>query len=75
MGTASHTLRRTAFEGASLTAPPGTLIAKVTKHANEVSDDDVPLAGQRRRASARTSDLYAQIVVNQISGRRGHAAG
>ena len=58
-GTASHTLRRAAFEGASLTAPPGTLIAKVTKHANEVSDDDVAAA----KASGLSEDAIFEIVI------------
>jgi len=64
-GTASHAQRRAAFDNAGLSEPLGALIAKVAKHAYQVTDDDVAAV----RASGLSEDQVFEIVVCAAIGQ------
>jgi hypothetical protein len=58
-GTASHAQRRAAFEHTSLAAPLGTFVDKLTKHAHEVTDEDIATA----KTSGLSEDEIFEIAV------------
>jgi hypothetical protein len=58
-GSASHVLRRAAFDNAGLAEPLSTLIDKVARHAYKVTDEDIAAA----RASGLSEDQIFEIVV------------
>jgi hypothetical protein len=64
-GSASHALRRAAFDSAGLAEPLSTLIDKVAKHAYRVTDEDIAAA----RASGLSEDQIFEIVVCAAVGQ------
>jgi len=58
-GRASHAERRAAFDNAGLAEPLSTLIDRVAKHANRVTDEDIAAA----RASRLSEDQIFEVVV------------
>ena len=64
-GKASHAQRRAAFDNAGLAKPLNTLIDKVTKHAYQVTDEDIAAA----RASGLTEDQIFEMVVCAAIGQ------
>lgn len=71
-GTAPSAQRRAAFDGAGLAGPLRTLVEKVGKHPNQVTDDDIAAA----RASGLSEDQVFELVVCAGIGqaRRQHDA-
>ena len=64
-GKASHAQRRAAFDNAGFAKPLNTLIDKVTKHAYQVTDEDIAAA----RASGLTEDQIFEMVVCAAIGQ------
>jgi alkylhydroperoxidase family enzyme len=64
-GRASHAQRRAAFENAGLAEPQRTLIDKVAKHADKVTDEDIAAA----RASGLSEDQIFEMVVCAAIGQ------
>jgi alkylhydroperoxidase family enzyme len=64
-GKASHAQRRAAFDNTSLAKPLITLIDKVTKHAYQVTDEDIAAA----RASGLSEDQIFEMVVCAAVGQ------
>ena len=64
-GEASRAQRRAAFDNTSLAKPLSTLIDKVTKHAYQVTDEDIAAA----RASGLTEDQIFEMVVCAAIGQ------
>jgi hypothetical protein len=58
-GESSRAHRRGAFDNAGLVEPVGTLVHKVTIHADKVTDEDITAAG----ASGLSQDQIFEIVV------------
>jgi alkylhydroperoxidase family enzyme len=58
-GRASRAQRRAAFDNVGLLAPLGTLIDKVVRQANQVTDQDIASA----RASGLTEDEIFELVI------------
>jgi hypothetical protein len=58
-GRASPALRRAAFDNTGLGGPVATLVEKVAKHANTVTDQDVAAT----RAAGLTDDQIFEVVV------------
>jgi alkylhydroperoxidase family enzyme len=64
-GKASRAQRRAAFDNAELPNPMNVLIDKVTKHACEVTDEDIAAA----RASGLSEDQIFEMVVCAAIGQ------
>jgi hypothetical protein len=64
-GKASRAQRRAAFDNAALTGPLSRLIDKVTKHAYQVTDEDIAAA----RASGLSEDQIFEMVVCAAIGQ------
>ena len=64
-GEASRAQRRAAFDNAGLAKPLNTLIDKVTKHAYQVTDEDIAAA----RASGLSEDQIFEMVVCAAIGQ------
>jgi len=64
-GRASHAQRRAAFDNAGLAEPLSKLVAKVTQHANKVTDEDIAAA----RAAGFSEDQIFEIVVCAAIGQ------
>jgi hypothetical protein len=64
-GRVSHAERRAAFDGAGLPGPLKTLIDKVAKHADTVTDEDIAAA----RASGLSEDQIFELVVCAAIGQ------
>ena len=64
-GKASYAQRRAAFDNAALAEPLRTLIHKVAKYANKVTDQDVAAV----RASGLSEDQIFEIVVCAAIGQ------
>lgn len=64
-GTVSHVQRRAAFDNAVAAEPLSTLIDKLTKHANDVTDEDIAAA----RASGLSEDQIFEITVCAATGQ------
>jgi len=64
-GRASHAQRRAAFDNAGLAEPLSKLVAKVTQHANKVTDEDIAAA----RAAGFSEDQLFEIVVCAAIGQ------
>jgi alkylhydroperoxidase family enzyme len=64
-GTASHTMRRAAFDNAGLAPPLSTVVDKLAKHAHAVTDEDIAAA----RASGLSEDQVFEIVVCAATGQ------
>jgi alkylhydroperoxidase family enzyme len=58
-GKASRAQRHAAFDNAELAKPLNTLIDKVTKHAYQVTDEDIAAV----RASGQSEDQIFEMVV------------
>ncbi|WP_029116061.1 hypothetical protein [Mycobacterium sp. URHB0044] len=63
--TAPTSLRRAAFDDVGLDEPVRTLIDKVARHANRVTDDDVAAV----RATGLTEDQIFEIMVCAAVGQ------
>src|SRR5262249_18184702 len=66
-GKASRAQRRAAFDNTGLGRPLSTLIDKVTKHAYQVTDEDIAAA----RASGLSEDQIFEMVVCAAIGQAG----
>lgn len=66
-GKASPDQRRAAFDNAGLPKPLSTLIDKVTKHAYQVTDEDIAAA----RAFGLSEDQIFEMVVCAAIGQAG----
>src|SRR5215472_3077524 len=64
-GKASSSERRAAFNNSGLAEPVGTLVDKVAKHANRVTDEDIATA----RESGLSEDQLFEIVVCAAIGQ------
>jgi hypothetical protein len=64
-GKTPHPQRRTAFDHTAVTEPLRTLLDKVTKHAHQVTDDDIAAV----RASGFSEDQIFEIVVCAAIGQ------
>jgi hypothetical protein len=64
-GKASHAQRRGAFNNLGVTGPLGTLIDKVARHANRVTDEDIAGA----KASGLSEDQIFELVVCAALGQ------
>jgi signal transduction histidine kinase len=64
-GRASHAQRRAAFDNVGLAEPLCTLVDKVAKHANKVTDGDIAAA----RASGLSEDQIFEIAVCAAIGQ------
>jgi hypothetical protein len=64
-GTASSSQRRAAFNNSGLAGPLRTLVDKVARHANRVTDEDIAAA----RASGLSEDQVFEIVVCAAIGQ------
>ena len=64
-GTASEALRRAAFDNAELEEPLHTLIDKVARHSDKVTDEDITAA----RASGLSEDQIFEVVVCAAVGQ------
>lgn len=64
-GKSSHAQRRAAFDNAAVGEPLGTLIQRVTKHAYQVTDEDIAAA----RASGLSEDQIFEMVVCAAIGQ------
>lgn len=64
-GKASHAQRRAAFDNAEIGEPLSTLIQKVAKHADKVTDEDIAAA----RASGLSEDQIFEIAVCAAIGQ------
>lgn len=64
-GTASHTLRRAAFDNTGLAEPLSTVIDKLTKQAHEITDADIAAA----RAADLSEDQVFEIAVCAATGQ------
>jgi hypothetical protein len=64
-GKASHAQRRAAFDNAEVGDPLSTLIQKIAKHANKVTDDDIAAA----RVSGLSEDQIFEIAVCAAIGQ------
>src|SRR5215469_6211192 len=64
-GKASRAQRRAAFDNAGLAKPLNALIDKVTKHAYQVTDEDIAAA----RASGLSEDQIFEMVVCAAIGQ------
>jgi len=64
-GTASHAQRRAAFDNAELEEPMHTLIEKVARHSERVTEEDITGA----LASGLTEDQIFELVVCAAVGQ------
>lgn len=64
-GTASQAQRRAAFNNVGLSKPLQTLVEKVRKHANTVTDEDISAV----RASGLSEDQIFEIIVCAAIGQ------
>jgi hypothetical protein len=64
-GTAPPELRRAAFDDAGLDEPMRTMVDKVARHADQVTDDDVDAVG----AAGLSEDQIFEIVVCAAIGQ------
>jgi alkylhydroperoxidase family enzyme len=64
-GKTSHAQRRAAFDNAGLTDPLSTLIDKVARHADKITDEDIAGA----RASGLSEDQIFEVMVCAAIGQ------
>ena len=64
-GETSHAQRRSAFDGAGLSEPLRTLVDKVAKHSDDVTDADIAAV----RVSGLSEDQIFEIVVCAAIGQ------
>lgn len=64
-GTASHEMRRAAFDNIGLSKQVQTLVEKVVKRANTVTDEDIAAV----RASGLSEDQILEIIVCAAIGQ------